>query len=87
MMTVKKPIVSQKASKIVSKTRKIRTKTEDSALVYFILEAHEGICSYSTLPFKSGDAYRDMVLRIPPGFEEEVQQALAPLGDMIYELE
>jgi hypothetical protein len=62
-------------------------KTEDSALVYFILESHEGICSYSTLPFKPGDASRDMILRIPPGFETEVERALAPLGDKIYELE
>ena len=71
----------------ISKIRKIRMKTEDSALVYFILESHEGICSYSTLPFKPGDSCRDMILRIPPGFEEEVNQALAPLGDKIYELD
>jgi hypothetical protein len=69
-----------------STLRRIRTRTEDSALVYFILESHEGICSYSTLPFKKGDAYRDLILRIPPGFEAEVALALAPLGDKIYEL-
>jgi hypothetical protein len=73
-------------SSLRSILRKIRTRTEDSALVYFVLESHEGICSYSTLPFKPGDAHRDLVLRIPPGFEEEVQEALAPLGDKIYEL-
>ena len=71
----------------VSTFRKIRTKAEDSALVYFVLESHEGICGYSTLPFRPGDAYRDMVLRIPPGFEDEVREALAPLGDKIYELD
>lgn len=83
MSGVKKPIVSP----IVSTVRKVRTRTEDSALLYFTLEAHEGICSYSTLPFGPGDAYRDVVLRIPPGFEAEVEEALAPLGDKIYELE
>jgi hypothetical protein len=65
---------------------KIRTRTEDSALLYFVLEAHEGICSYSTLAFKPGDSHRDMILRIPPGFEEEVRLALTPLKERIYEL-
>ena len=55
-----------------------RMKTEDSALVYFILESHEGICSYSTLPHKPGDAHRDLVLRIPPGFEDEVARGPRP---------
>ena len=67
--------------------RKIRTRTEDSALVYFVLESHEGICSYSTLPYGKGDPARDLILRIPPGFENEVDLALAPLGDKIYELD
>jgi hypothetical protein len=71
---------------LVSTIRKIRTRTEDSALVYFVLESHEGICSYSTLPFKPGDAHRDLILRIPPGLEPDVDEALAPLGDKIYEL-
>jgi hypothetical protein len=77
-MSVKSPIHSIH--------RKIRMRKEDSAFVYFILEAHEGICSYSTLPFEPTDAHRDMLLRIPPDFVQEVQAVLNELGDKIYEL-
>ena len=70
--------------------KKIRVKKEDSAFVYFTLEAHEGIASYSTLPFLPGDPHRDLELRIPPDFVEEVARVLAALNasqeGMIYEL-
>ncbi len=64
----------------------IRVKKEDSAYVYFILESYEGITSYSTLEFKTGDLYRDLELRIPPDFEQEVEVLLKSFGDMIYPL-
>lgn len=67
--------------------RKIRVKKEDSAFVYFILESHEGIVSYSTLDFEKGDLYRDLELRIPPDFIDEVEKVLEQLGDIIYEPE
>ncbi|MGK5087655.1 DUF4911 domain-containing protein [Bdellovibrionota bacterium FG-2] len=63
--------------------KNIRVRSEDSAFVYFIMEAQEGICSYSTLDFKSGDAHRDLELRIPPDFLDEVNSLLAELGEMI----
>ena len=66
--------------------KKIRMRKEDSVFVYFVFEAHEGICSYSTLPFEKSDAHRDMILRIPPDFEQEVQEVLNELGDKVYEL-
>ena len=66
--------------------RRIRMKKEDSAFVYFVFESHEGICSYSTLPFEKADPHRDMVLRITPDFETEVQEVLNQLGDKVYEL-
>ncbi len=65
----------------------IRTRKEDSAFVYFILEAHEGIVAYSTLPFTKGDAHRDLDLRIPPDFCEETTRVLRSLGDLVYELD
>jgi hypothetical protein len=61
-------------------------RKEDSAFVYFIFESHEGICSYSTLPFEKSDPHRDMLLRIPPDFVTEVQEVLNQLGEKIYEL-
>jgi len=64
----------------------IRVKKEDSAFVYFILESYEGITSYSTLEFMPGDAYRDLELRIPPDFLEEVEDLLMRMGDLVYEL-
>lgn len=66
--------------------KNIRVKKEDSAFVYMILESYEGITSYSTLDHKTGDAYRDLELRIPPDFVEEVEDLLKQLGEMIYEL-
>lgn len=59
----------------------IRVRKEESAFVYFILESHEGIVSYSTLDFARGDLHRDLELRIPPDFVEEVEGLLGRLKD------
>ena len=64
----------------------IRVKKEDSAFVYFILESHEGVTSYSTLAFEQGDAHRDLELRIPPDFLNEVEDILERLGELVYEI-
>ncbi len=64
----------------------IRVKKEDSAFVYFILESHEGIVSYSTLDFTPGDLHRDLELRIPPDFVEEVERLLESFGNLIYRM-
>ena len=77
-------MLSVKTLKSIKKV--IRVRKEDSAFVYFILESHEGIVSYSTLAFQPGDAYRDLELRIPPDFVEETEDLLKQLGDMVYEL-
>ncbi len=66
--------------------KNIRVRKEDSAYVYFILESHEGIASYSTLAHRPSDPHRDLELRIPPDFQIEVSELLQSLGDMIYEL-
>ncbi len=67
--------------------RKIRVKKEDSAFVYFILESYEGITSYSTLEFKQGDPHRDLELRIPPDFLQDVDNLLKQFGDLVYEIQ
>lgn len=66
--------------------RTIRVRKEDSAFVYFILESHEGIVSYSTLSHQPGDAHRELELQIPPAFIDEVDQVLRSFGDAVYEL-
>lgn len=76
-------MTSQGAQRSIFK--KIRVRKEDSAFVYCILEANEGITSYSTLDSKVGDAYRDLELRIAPDFMEDVTRVLKSLGEMIYE--
>ncbi|EQC46610.1 hypothetical protein [Bacteriovorax sp. Seq25_V] len=38
----------------------IRVSKADSAFLYFKLEANEGLCFYSTLPFERGDQTRDI---------------------------
>ena len=63
--------------------QKIRVRKEDSVYVYNVFESYEGITSYSTLEFKPGDAYRDLELRIPPDFYEEIQELLLRLKDWI----
>ncbi len=41
----------------------LRMPKSQSSFVYFVFEANEGLCFYSTLPHRVGDATRDMVLR------------------------
>ncbi len=62
-----------------SKIRRIRVRSEDSAFVYAVFEASEGVCAYSTLPHRPGDHHRDLELIIPMGQIEEVDRILADL--------
>ncbi|HAR44385.1 MAG TPA: hypothetical protein DCS07_17440 [Bdellovibrionales bacterium] len=68
---------------MLSVRKVIRVRKEDSAFVYFILEAQEGITAYSTLPSAPGDAYRDLELQIPPDFVAETEDLLKSLGEMV----
>lgn len=41
----------------------IRLNKEDSAFFYFQLEASDGLCFYSTLPYAPHTQYRDIEMR------------------------
>ena len=61
----------------------IRTRKEDSAFVYHILEAQEGLAAYSTLDFKSHDPFRDLELLVPKELVFQMSELLDSLGDMV----
>lgn len=66
--------------------KRIRVKKEESAFVYFILESHEGVTSYSTLPHREGDPHRDLELTFSATFASEVDEILKDLGEWVHEL-
>lgn len=41
----------------------VRLNKEDSAFFYFQLEANDGICFYSTLPYEPHTQYRDIEMK------------------------
>jgi hypothetical protein len=61
----------------------IRSKKEDSAFLYHVFEAHEGLTAYSTLPFQRHDPHRDLELIFAPEAEADVKKVLSDLGDLI----
>ncbi len=61
----------------------VRTRKEDSAFLYHILEAHEGLVSYSTLPFERHDAVRDLELLVTVEFQSDLEQVLAELSEWV----
>lgn len=61
----------------------IRTRKEDSALVYNIFEAHEGLVAYSTLDFKNTDPHRDLELLVTEELKAELEALLQELGELI----
>ncbi len=63
--------------------RRIRVRSEDSAFVYSIFEASEGVCAYSTLPHSPGDRHRDLELVVPTGQWAEVERILKDLTNQL----
>jgi hypothetical protein len=61
----------------------IRTKKEDSAFVYHVFEAHEGLVSYSTLPHGSHDPFRDLELLVTEELRPDLEQLLEDLADRV----
>ena len=54
----------------------IRVHRRDAAFVYAILESLDGMTSFSTLPDKSGQDYRELELSISPEFVTDVETVL-----------
>jgi hypothetical protein len=63
--------------------RRFRVRTEDSAFVYSIFEASEGVCAYSTLPNEKGDRHRDLEMVVPVGQLPEFERILTELSESL----
>lgn len=66
-------------TKIVSCRVLLKVKKEDSAIVYFILEANEGICFYSTIPHETHDPFRTVEVKYTKELEKEFNQIINQL--------
>jgi hypothetical protein len=51
----------------------LRLNKEDSAFFYFQLEANDGLCFYSTLPYEHHAQHRDLDLKGDIQLKNEVQ--------------
>lgn len=63
---------------------RIRTKKSDSAYVYKVFEAHEGLSAYSTVDHREGEQHRDMDLIFAPDAEKDVRQLISELQQMMW---
>lgn len=54
----------------------IKMNKEDSAFFYFQLEANDGICFYSTIPYPQHAQYREIELRGDIKLKAEMEQIL-----------
>ncbi|MFT6069956.1 MAG: hypothetical protein ACJAT2_000970 [Bacteriovoracaceae bacterium] len=58
----------------------IRVPKEESAFVYFTLEANEGLSFYSTLQESLGEGFRDIAIKTHECFEKELDHLIETLG-------
>ena len=61
----------------------IRTKKEDSAFVYHVFEAHEGLVAYSTLPHRAHDPFRDLELLVTRELKSDLEALLQDLSEFV----
>jgi hypothetical protein len=61
----------------------IRTKKEDSAFVYHVFEAHEGLVAYSTLPHRAHDPFRDLELLVTQELKSDLEALLQDLSELV----
>ncbi len=61
----------------------IRVPKEHSVFLYFIIEALEGICFFSTLDFEKGQTYRDIEFSGSIECYEDFQNILKKLAQEI----
>jgi hypothetical protein len=65
----------------------IRTHKRDSAFVYAVLEAQEGLVAYTTLPHQHHAQTRELELLVPESSLSELEAVLKSLGSMVERLE
>ena len=65
----------------------VRTTKEDSAFFYAVLEASEGLASYSTVKHQPGNPNRDVELLIPLQLVNDVKNLLEQMKDIVEILE
>jgi len=68
----------EKPTKTFSYT--IRVSKEDSAYLYFQLEANDGLCFYSTLQHETGQTYRDIHIQGSSSLISEFKHLLERLS-------
>ena len=73
---------SYKEDKLLLRTT-LSMEKDVTSFLYFTLEANEGICFYSTLPFEKGDKYRDIVLYSTPELKPDLENILSHLKKTI----
>lgn len=61
----------------------LRTPKEDAYFLYFTLESNEGLCYFSTLDESLKTPYRDILVRCPIEFKDEVHLLLESLQSRI----
>ncbi len=66
-------------TKIVLNRVLLKVKKEDSAIIYFILEANEGVCFYSTIPHEAHDQFRIIEIKYTQELEKEFNQIINQL--------
>ena len=61
----------------------LRVRKEDSAFLYQILEASDGLTNYSTLPNEKNQSYRDILLHRAPDLVGELRLLLDRIAQEI----
>ncbi len=60
--------------KLLCKIRK-----EEAYFIYFTLESHEGLCSFSTLPAENGQSFRLLEICYSLSLEKQMKHLLSTL--------
>ena len=58
---------------------RLRMPKNESSFLYFILEGHDNLCFYSTLPHEEGDSHRTLELFSSIEFQSDLQRLWAYL--------
>lgn len=61
----------------------LRVAKPDSAYLYALLEAYEGVVNYSTLPTEKACGYRDIYVFSTPSLFDELQKVITLLRQSV----